>query len=109
MLLACVIPARYNSSRFPGKLLVHAHGKTVLQHTFESVADSPLIDALYVATDDERIKRIDLLYTDMQDKYSFCQSFSEERSVLAMQRLSEQVEILMSKKLNGIPPAPKGE
>jgi len=56
----------------------------------------------YRMTDDERIERIDLLYTDMQDKYSFCQSFSEERSVLAIQRLSEQIEILMSKKLNGI-------
>jgi hypothetical protein len=55
--------------------------------------------------DDERIKRIDQLYTDMQDKYSFCQSFGEECSVLAIQRLSEQNEILMSKKLNGITPS----
>jgi len=63
----------------------------------------------YRMTDDERIKRIDQLCTDMQDKYSFCQSFSKECSVLAMQRLSEQVEIIMSKKLNGIPPTPNGE
>ena len=63
----------------------------------------------YRMTDDERIKRIDQLYTDMQDKYSFCQSFSKECSVLAMQRLSEQVEIIMSKKLNGMPQTPKGE
>ena len=63
----------------------------------------------YRMTDDERIKRIDQLYTDMQDKYSFCQSFSKECSVLAMQRLSEQVEIIMSKKLNGMSPTPKGE
>jgi len=45
----------------------------------------------------------------MQHKYSFCQSFSKECSVLAMQRLSAQVEIMMSKKLNGMPPTPKGE
>jgi hypothetical protein len=75
------------------------------------------VDELYLVitsdelqmTDDERIKRIDQLYTDMQDKYSFYQSFSEECSVLAMQRLSEQVGIIMSKKLNGLPLSPKGE
>jgi len=86
---------------------------------FENLLDECVknVDELYLVitsgdlqmTDDERIKRIDQLYTDMQDKYSFCQSFSEERSVLAMQRLSEQVEIIMSKKLNGMPPTPKGE
>jgi hypothetical protein len=52
--------------------------------------------------DDERIKRIDRLYLDMQDKYSFCQSYSEECSVLAIQRLSEQFEITRSKQLNGL-------
>ena len=56
----------------------------------------------YRMSDDERIKRIDQLYTDMQDKYSFCQSFSEECSVLALQRLGEQLEIKFSKKLNGV-------
>lgn len=52
--------------------------------------------------DDERIKRIDQLYLEMQHKYGFCQSFSDECSVLAMQRLSEQAEIKLSKKLNGL-------
>lgn len=52
--------------------------------------------------DDERIKRIDGLYLDMQDKYAFCKSFSEECSVLAMQRLVEKGEINLSKRLNGL-------
>jgi len=52
--------------------------------------------------DDERIKRIDRLYFDMQDKYSFCESFRQECSVLALQRLSEQIETSMSKKINGL-------
>lgn len=51
----CVIPARFNSSRFPGKLLAKAGGKTVLQRTFESAKASKELDALYVATDDEKI------------------------------------------------------
>lgn len=52
--------------------------------------------------DDERIKRIDRLCFDMQDKYAFCKSFSEECSVLAIQRLTEQGEINLSKRLNGL-------
>lgn len=52
--------------------------------------------------DDERIKRIDQLYLDMQDKYAFCKSFSEECSLLAMQRLMEKGEINLSKRLNGL-------
>lgn len=55
MTIACVIPARFNSSRFPGKLLKMAAGKTVLQHTFEQASKCPEIDALFVATDNEQI------------------------------------------------------
>ena len=79
---------------------------------FENLLDECLknVDELYLVitsdelqmTDDERIKRIDQLYTDMQDKYSFCQSFSKECSVIALQRLGEQLEIKFSKQLNNV-------
>jgi hypothetical protein len=52
-------------------------------------------------TDDERVKRIERIYLDMQDKTAFTASFSNEMSLLAMQRLSEQTEINYSKKING--------
>lgn len=55
MSVVCVIPARFNSSRFPGKLLALAGGKTVLQRTFESALRCSAIEAVFVATDDERI------------------------------------------------------
>lgn len=55
MTLACVIPARYNSSRFPGKLLESVLGKTILERTYECATKSSAIDHLYIATDDERI------------------------------------------------------
>lgn len=51
----CIIPARWNSSRFPGKLLVVVQGKTILQRTFECALASKKIDELFVATDDQRI------------------------------------------------------
>ena len=52
--------------------------------------------------DDERVQRIDKLYEDMQDKYSFTSSFSSEMGMLSMQRLTEQVGINYSKKINGV-------
>ncbi|MBX9734946.1 MAG: hypothetical protein K2X37_12875 [Chitinophagaceae bacterium] len=52
--------------------------------------------------DDERLKRIDRLYADVLDKYSFTCSFSEDMGILAVQRLGEQMEINRSKIINGI-------
>lgn len=52
--------------------------------------------------DDERLKRIDSIYNDMQDKYSFCSTFSDEMGLLSVQRMGEQMEINRSKILNGL-------
>jgi 3-deoxy-manno-octulosonate cytidylyltransferase (CMP-KDO synthetase) len=57
MKIACLIPARYNSSRFPGKLLAMALGKTVLQRTIESALQQFEPGQVFVATDDERIAK----------------------------------------------------
>jgi len=54
-LVVAIIPARYASTRFPGKPLVQIKGKTLIQRTFESAKRCPLIDKLIVATDDQRI------------------------------------------------------
>ena len=48
-----IIPARYASSRFPGKPLAMLGGKPVIQRVYEQVA--AVLDDAYVATDDERI------------------------------------------------------
>ncbi len=48
-----IIPARYASTRFPGKPLALLGGKPVIQHVYEKVA--AVFEAAYVATDDERI------------------------------------------------------
>ncbi len=50
-----VIPARYGSTRFPGKPLVNINGKPMIQHVWESSKKSKFINELYVATDDKRI------------------------------------------------------
>lgn len=50
-----VIPARYASTRFPGKPLAKETGKFLIQHVYERVVQAKRIDRVIVATDDERI------------------------------------------------------
>ncbi len=50
-----VIPARYKSTRLPGKPLADIQGKPMVQWVYESVARSALLDEVVVATDDRRV------------------------------------------------------
>lgn len=52
-----VIPARYGSSRFPGKPLVQLNGKPMIQYVYEQAAACRAVSDVLVATDDERIKQ----------------------------------------------------
>ncbi len=61
MKIIAVIPARFGSTRFPGKPLAELKGKKILQWVVEGARTSTLINKIYVATDDQRI-------------YDFCQS-----------------------------------
>jgi 3-deoxy-manno-octulosonate cytidylyltransferase (CMP-KDO synthetase) len=53
MKFTAIIPARYASTRFPGKPLAILGGKTVIQRVYEQAVS--VLDDAYVATDDERI------------------------------------------------------
>jgi 3-deoxy-manno-octulosonate cytidylyltransferase (CMP-KDO synthetase) len=59
-----VIPARYGSSRFPGKALADVAGKPMVQRVFERCARASRLDGLYVATDDRRIYDAAKAFTD---------------------------------------------
>ncbi|MFK8162476.1 MAG: 3-deoxy-manno-octulosonate cytidylyltransferase [Lewinella sp.] len=50
-----IIPARYASTRFPGKPLADMAGKTMIQRVYERVSSAAVIDDVVVATDDQRI------------------------------------------------------
>ena len=50
-----IIPARFQSSRFPGKPLVDLAGKSMIRRVYERAAEAPGLDELVVATDDKRI------------------------------------------------------
>jgi 3-deoxy-manno-octulosonate cytidylyltransferase (CMP-KDO synthetase) len=55
MQVVAVIPARFGSTRFPGKPLAKKTGRFLIQHVYEQVADARRVDRCIVATDDERI------------------------------------------------------
>ncbi|MBX9601511.1 MAG: 3-deoxy-manno-octulosonate cytidylyltransferase [Bryobacteraceae bacterium] len=50
-----VIPARYESSRFPGKPLAQFAGKSMIEHVWERASQARYLTSLTIATDDERI------------------------------------------------------
>ena len=56
--VAGIIPARYASSRLPGKPLAMLCGKPMIQHVYERCRESSVLDQLYVATDDARIREV---------------------------------------------------
>lgn len=51
-----VIPARYASSRFPGKPLVDIAGRTMIEHVYRRASEAGSLEEVWVATDDERIR-----------------------------------------------------
>jgi 3-deoxy-manno-octulosonate cytidylyltransferase (CMP-KDO synthetase) len=50
-----IIPARYASTRFPGKPLIQINGKSMIQRVYEQAAKSKLMTKIIIATDDDRI------------------------------------------------------
>lgn len=53
-----VIPARYHSTRFPGKALADIAGRAMVEHVYRRAAAAPGVDAVVVATDDQRIAQV---------------------------------------------------
>lgn len=53
--IAAIIPARFGSTRFPGKPLVEILGKTLIQRTYENTKQCSVLSEIIVATDDQRI------------------------------------------------------
>jgi len=55
--VVAIIPARYGSTRLPGKPLVLIGGKPMIQHVYESASKARVLDRVLVATDDRRIEK----------------------------------------------------
>ena len=59
-----VVPARYDSQRFPGKVLADIGGDPLIQWVYERAARARKVDRAYVATDSERVEAACLAFTD---------------------------------------------
>jgi len=55
MKISAIIPARYGSTRFPGKALADLYGRPLILHVLSGVMRSRLVNEVFIATDDERI------------------------------------------------------
>lgn len=55
MKITAIIPARYASTRFPGKALAEIAGKPMIQHVYERTSQAKFVSRTIVATDDQRI------------------------------------------------------
>ena len=55
MKIVGIIPARYESTRFPGKPLIDLKGKSMIQRVYEGASASKFLNEVIVATDDKRI------------------------------------------------------
>jgi 3-deoxy-manno-octulosonate cytidylyltransferase (CMP-KDO synthetase) len=56
MSVVAIIPARYGSTRLPGKPLAQIGGRPMIQHVYQSAKKAKVLDRVIVATDDRRIE-----------------------------------------------------
>lgn len=83
---AVVIPARYESTRLPGKPLVDILGKPMIQHVYERALDSAASEVV-IATDDERIA-----HAAESFDATVCMTSNQHRS--GTERIAEVVDVM---------------
>lgn len=91
-----MIPARYEASRFPGKLLQDLGGKSVIVRTYEATLHTKLFDEVYVVTDSESIQKEIL---DNKGKVILSKNSHEtgsDRIAEAVSNLKEEVDIIVN-------------
>lgn len=89
-----IIPARYASTRFPGKPLAMLGGKPVIQRVWEQV--SSVVDAAVVATDDERIAQAVESFGGRAIMTSPNHKSGTDRCWEAYQKLGEEFDVVIN-------------
>jgi 3-deoxy-manno-octulosonate cytidylyltransferase (CMP-KDO synthetase) len=89
-----IIPARFASTRFPGKPLVLIDGKTMIQRVYEQV--SKAIDDVYVATDDDRIYDAVLAFGGKVIMTSELHKSGTDRCYEAFSKLDEWFDVVIN-------------
>ncbi len=87
MKFTAIIPARYESTRFPGKPLALLKGKPIIQWVYENVAAA--VDQVWVATDDDRILKTVKDFGGQAIKTLSTHQSGTDRCAEAAQKLAE--------------------
>jgi 3-deoxy-manno-octulosonate cytidylyltransferase (CMP-KDO synthetase) len=90
----CIIPARYSSTRFPGKPLVDIGGKTMIQRVYEQVLK--VLPDVYVATDDKRIYDAVILFGGKAIMTSDRHKSGTDRCYEAFTKLDEWFDVIIN-------------
>lgn len=90
MRVLAVIPARYASSRLPGKPLVDIFGKPMVQWVYENCQKATLVDKLVLATDDERILSVAESFSEEVIMTSEAHKSGTDRCAEVLNKLTEQ-------------------
>lgn len=96
-----IIPARYASTRFPGKPLSELRGqdgtaRTLIEHTWRAGVAVPGVDAVYVATDDHRIAEVCAAFDASVVMTSPDCRNGTERCADALSKIAEQPDIIIN-------------
>ncbi len=96
MNIIAIIPARYASTRFPGKPLVDIKGKPMVQHVYEKANGSGLFQKVIVATDDERIKQVVLDFKGEVVMTDVNHQSGTDRCGEVIEHLSEDFDVVVN-------------
>lgn len=96
MKTVAIIPARYASTRLPGKPLAMIGNKPMIQHVFENVLNSGLFEQVYVATDDKRIAEAVAAFDGNVIMTSPNHQTGTDRCGEALSKISDDFEIMVN-------------
>lgn len=94
--ILCIIPARYASTRFPGKPLAHIHGKPMIQRVYEQAMKCASLKHVIVATDDERIESVVKGFRGNAVMTSSQHQSGTERCAEVMRKIQDDFDVVIN-------------
>lgn len=91
-----IIPARYNSSRFPGKPLVDIGGKPMIQRVYEQAQKSSRLKQVIIATDDERIFDVAKKFGALVYMTSDTHPSGTDRCAEVLEKLHDHTDVIIN-------------
>jgi 3-deoxy-manno-octulosonate cytidylyltransferase (CMP-KDO synthetase) len=86
--IVCIIPARYESTRLPGKPLIEIKGLPLVMWTYNRAIESDAFNDVYIATDDRRIEEIVKQYNGKSIMTSSSHTSGTDRIFEAIQSIN---------------------